>query len=58
MKWVIRKCDVEMGREYRWGIVGLLVGVLLVDWLSIYLSVLDMFYLVTSETLRQYNSLL
>ena len=58
MDWLIRKCNVEMYGEYRWGVRKILVGVLLDSALPIYLSVVDMFYLFTSETLRKYNSLL
>ena len=54
--WLIQKCNVEMDREYRWGVDRLLVSVLLDSTLPIYLSVVDMFYLFTSETLRKYNS--
>ena len=56
--WLIQKCNVEMDREWIRGVYSLLVSVLLDSVLSIYLSVVDMFYLFTSETLRQYNSLL
>ena len=49
---------MEMDREYRLGISRILVSVFLDSVLSIYLSVLDMVYLFTSETLRQYNSML
>ena len=50
--WLIQKNIMEMGREYIWGINSILVGALLVSVLPIYLLVVDMFYLVTSMTLR------
>ena len=56
--WLIQKCNIEMDGEYRWGVDRLLVSVLLDSTLPIYLSVVDMVYLLTSVTLRRYNSLL
>ena len=58
MKWVIQKSVMETDREWAWGMKRILVSVLLGSTLPIYLPVLDMFYLLTSETLGQYNSLL
>ena len=56
--WLIRKSVMDMDGEWAWGVYSLLVSVLLDSTVPIYLLVVDMFYLVTSETLRQYNSLL
>ena len=51
--WVMRKCNVKMDGEYIWGVDRLLVCVLLVGVLPIYFPVVDVFYLLTSETLAE-----